>query len=69
MKILFGKYRGREIEDVPSDYLVWLVENMDPEPLPKSKHGKTVEQVERMRELNKDLISAAEDELLNREQT
>ena len=24
----FGKYRGQPIEDVPTDYLVWLCENI-----------------------------------------
>lgn len=26
MKLTFGKYEGRRIEDVPSHYLKWLVE-------------------------------------------
>jgi hypothetical protein len=24
----FGKYRGRRIEDVPSSYLIWLLDNV-----------------------------------------
>ena len=29
MKIHFGKYKGTDIEDLPTDYLRWLAENMD----------------------------------------
>lgn len=28
-----GKYSGREIEDVPSSYLKWVVENLEGEEL------------------------------------
>lgn len=27
MKITFGKYKGEEIEDLPTDYIRWLLEN------------------------------------------
>jgi uncharacterized protein (DUF3820 family) len=29
--MLFGKYRGTDIEDVPSDYLQWFANNFEPE--------------------------------------
>ena len=29
MKLPFGKFKGREIEELPSSYLLWLAENMD----------------------------------------
>ncbi len=29
MIIHFGKHRGKDIEDIPSDYLKWLSENCD----------------------------------------
>ena len=25
----FGKHKGKEIEDMPSDYLLWLAQNCD----------------------------------------
>lgn len=29
----FGKHRGEDVEDVPTDYLVWFVSNVkDPKP-------------------------------------
>lgn len=31
MKMPWGKHRGKDIEDVPSDYLLWLAENCDTE--------------------------------------
>ena len=69
MIIRFGKYKGREIKDLPSDYLLFIAEKLDPEPLPRLRRGLSLEQIRQMRSENKDLISAAEDELLNREQT
>jgi uncharacterized protein (DUF3820 family) len=69
MKPRFGKHKGVEIKDIPSDYLQWIVEGLDPEPLPRLKRGLTIEKIKKMREENKDLISEAENELLNREQT
>lgn len=33
MEMPWGKHRGKDIEDVPSDYLKWLAENCDNEPL------------------------------------
>ena len=29
MIIGFGKYAGKEVEELPSDYLAWLSENLD----------------------------------------
>lgn len=26
----FGKHRGRELQNVPPDYLLWLADEMDP---------------------------------------
>ena len=31
MKMPFGKHKGEEIEDIPSDYLKWVAENIDDE--------------------------------------
>lgn len=69
MKVRFGKHKGEEIKDIPSDYLQWIVEGLDPEPLPRLRRGLSIEEIASMREENKDLISEAENELLNREQT
>jgi len=69
MKPRFGKHKGVEISEIPSDYLQWIVEGLDPEPLPRLKRGLSIEHIKKMRDENKDLISEAENELLNREQT
>ena len=29
MKMPFGKHKGTDIEDLPTDYLKWLAENCD----------------------------------------
>ena len=29
MKLTFGKYRGRSLEDVPDDYLVWVLDHAE----------------------------------------
>uniref|UniRef100_A0A6M3IKR9 Putative quorum-sensing-regulated virulence factor n=1 Tax=viral metagenome TaxID=1070528 RepID=A0A6M3IKR9_9ZZZZ len=31
MKMPFGKYKGADIEDIPSDYLYWLARNCNNE--------------------------------------
>ena len=69
LKLWFGKFSGKLLSDVPSDYLLWIVESMDPEPLPAEVGSRSVEYRKFVREQKRDLISAAEDELLNREQT
>jgi uncharacterized protein (DUF3820 family) len=29
MKMTFGKYKGEELEDLPTYYLQWIAENLD----------------------------------------
>lgn len=29
MRMPFGQYRGEEVEDLPTDYLEWLYENVE----------------------------------------
>lgn len=37
MKLAFGKHKGKELRDVPSEYLMWLIENSD---VQDSKYGE-----------------------------
>ncbi len=74
MKCHFGKHKGVELSDIPSGYLKWCVEKIDPMPLPKYRFnddGKplSAEDVKQMEGRMREFLSAAEDELLNREQT
>lgn len=32
MKMPFGKFRGKEFEDVPTDYLQWIAETFENRP-------------------------------------
>jgi len=71
----FGKHKDKPLSEVPSGYLRWVIENVDPVPLPKYRFKEdgvtplTAEEVKRMETKMRDFLSAAEDELLNREQT
>ena len=37
MRIHFGKYKGEKVEDVPSDYLYWFLNNVEQEDTPLYK--------------------------------
>ena len=74
MKCHFGTHKGKELSEIPSGYLRWAVEKIDPVPLPKYRFdddGKplTVEQVKKMEADMREFLSAAKDELLNRDPT
>lgn len=32
MRIYFGQFEGQDIEDLPTDYLEWMAENLDNRP-------------------------------------
>jgi len=71
--VYFGKHKGKELSQVPAGYLRWAVENMDPVPLPKYRFHEdgtpmTVEEVKAMEERMRNWLSAAEDELNEREE-
>lgn len=63
----FGKHKGKKLSEVPGGYLRWMVNKMDPSPLPKDRQGKTVEEVNAITERMRNFIFAAEDELHKRE--
>lgn len=67
-KAWFGKHEGKELSEIPGGYLRWMVDNIDPVPLPKDTQGKSVEEVKAMTERMRDFISEAETELQNREE-
>lgn len=33
MRMPWGKFKGKDIDDIPSDYLHWLAENCEDEPI------------------------------------
>lgn len=65
MRLWFGAHNGKDLKDVPDDYLVWLVERTQP---PTTTHNLTDAQKKQVREKWKDLLSAAEDEIFERQE-
>ncbi len=71
----FGKHKDKPLSEIPSGYLRWCVEKIDPVPLPQYRFKEdgvtplSVEEVKLMEENMRAFISAAEDEILNRDQT
>lgn len=74
MKCHFGKHKGKELGEIPGGYLKWAVENIDPIPLPKYRYKEdgvtplTAEEVKAVEVANREFLSAAEDELVRREE-
>jgi len=70
----FGKYKDKPLSDIPAGYLRWCVENINPVPEPKYRFdddGKPLSPsaVEAMEENMRGFLNAAEDELLERDET
>jgi len=63
----FGKHEGKELSEVPSGYLRWMVDNFDPVPLPKDTKGMSLEEVKAMEDRMRTFLFAAEDELHERD--
>ena len=64
MKIWFGDHKGKEVSELPDNYLKWLAETASP---PKArKHAPKAERVE-LRRKWLDLLSEVEDEISERE--
>lgn len=68
----FGKHEGTPMSDIPSGYLRWCVNKIDPVPLPeyrKNEDGtpKTAEEVKAMEANMRIFLSAADDELKRRD--
>ncbi len=76
MKCHFGKHKGEELSEIPSGYLNWAVNKID-DPRPAAKYRfqedgvtpLTTAEVDELEQQMRDFLSAAEDELLNRDQT
>lgn len=64
----FGKHKGKDLSEIPAGYLRWMVENFDPKPLPKDTRGLSIEEIQAMEDRMRTFMSAAEDELLRREE-
>jgi hypothetical protein len=68
----FGKHKGKDLTEIPTGYLVWMVENMDPA-LPakyqfhEDKTPMTADEVQAAEDRMRDFMSAAEDEIERRQ--
>ena len=70
----FGKHEGELLAEIPSGYLKWACKTIDPKPLPqyqKNEDGsqKSVEEVKKMESDMRDFLSAAADELNERDES
>jgi len=64
MNIWFGQHQGKEVSELPDDYLGWLTEKASSPAMPEQF---TKEQRRKVRERWKDLISEVEDEICERQ--
>lgn len=61
----FGKHKGKPLSEIPTGYLRWCVEKIDPVPMPKYRFNEdnspmTVEQVKEVERKNREFLHAAE---------
>ena len=64
MKIWFGTHDDTEITDLPTDYLHWLRDKCNQQPVPSQYDGPVVAKAKRTRW--QDFLSEVEDELSER---
>ena len=64
MNIWFGKHQGKEISELPDDYLVWLMEKTSSPAMPEQFND---DQRRKVKERWKDLMSEVEDEICERQ--
>lgn len=64
MNLWFGKHQGKEVSELPDDYLEWLMEKTSS---PIVSAVTTEAGRKKVRERWKDLLSEVEDEILERQ--
>jgi hypothetical protein len=74
MKAHFGKHKNKELSEIPSGYLKWCVEKLDPASDPKYEFTAdgvplSAEEVDSKQRKMRNFLAEAKDELVNREQT
>lgn len=65
-EIWFGRHKGKELREIPSGYLRWMVENFDPKPVRKDTRGLTRKEIQAMEDRMRNLIRSAAKELNRR---
>jgi len=65
MNLWFGEHVGKELSEVPDDYLEFLAEKTSSPAMPENFDD---EQKRKVRERWKDLLSEVEDEILERKE-
>lgn len=66
MQIEFGCHKGKDISEIPTGYLKWLVNDFDIEPAARDLRGMPRGYKDFVREQRRDLVAAAEEELIQR---
>ncbi len=65
MNLWFGKHDGKEVSELPDDYLEWLLEKTSSPAMPENFDDA---QKRKVRERWKDLLSEVEDEIRERQE-
>jgi hypothetical protein len=65
MNLWFGKHQGKEVSELPDDYLEWLMERTSAPLMPEYFDD---DQKIKVRDRWKDLLSEVEDEIFEREE-
>lgn len=60
MKVWFGKYKGKDIEFLPSSYIKWIAENIDENTPQKKALVEACDKEWQWREKNNEHISNAD---------
>ena len=68
-KAWFGKHKGKELTEIPSGYLEWMVQNFDPVPIWKDVVGKSAEEAQALEDRMHNFLLAASKELTKRDES
>lgn len=68
-KAWFGTHKGKELSEIPSGYLRWLIENMDPVPFWKDVVGKSAEEAQALEDRMRNFLLAASKELTKQDES
>jgi len=62
----FGTHKGKELAEIPTDYLRWMTKNFDPTPMRRQIMGKSAEEAKALEDRMRNFLQAATKELNQR---